>query len=80
MKLKTGVVGIGPRGLFFCTMIDDDPETELAEVMAAEKAHFWRTSLRVAGKAELHSPTDMLEGMPQRWLWPLRRVLLPDRR
>ena len=40
MKLKTGVIGLGPRGLFFCTMIDDDPQVELAAVCDLDANRF----------------------------------------
>ena len=80
MKLKTGVVGLGPRGLFFCTMIDDDPEMELAEVMAAEKTGFGTISCSAAGRMERHWPMGLPEETRLRWRWPLRRVSRLDRR
>jgi predicted dehydrogenase len=39
-KLKTGVIGLGPRGFFLCTLIDDHPQMELAAVCDLDASRF----------------------------------------
>ncbi len=39
-KLKTGVIGLGPRGLFFCTLIDNHPQMQLAAVCDRDTTRF----------------------------------------
>ncbi|MCK5525532.1 MAG: hypothetical protein KAJ05_00170, partial [Candidatus Latescibacteria bacterium] len=39
-KLKTGVIGLGPRGFFLCTLIDEHPRMEWVAVCDLNAGRF----------------------------------------
>ncbi|MCK4591731.1 MAG: Gfo/Idh/MocA family oxidoreductase, partial [Candidatus Latescibacteria bacterium] len=63
--LKTGVVGLGPRGLFFCTMINNDPQMELAAVCDLDANRFDPLKKHLGDKIEYFTFLREMLSLPE---------------